>query len=116
MTTRAKVVTGSVSAAADVIASTAVENYATYSVQVTGTFVGTVQWQASNDGTTWVALRAQKADDATAVNSSTTTPALFRGSLGFRFFRLTCTAYTSGTISAVLLLQPAAIGTTVKST
>lgn len=55
---------------------------------VGGTFVGTVAVQVSNDGVTWVALGAAVTAPATTVQLD----------CPFKFARLNCTAYTSGTI------------------
>ena len=59
---------------------------------VGGTFVGTVQVQVSNDGTTWAPLVASITAPAAAIVQG----------CGFKLARLQCTAYTSGTIVGFL--------------
>jgi len=63
------------------------------SVQVTGTFVGSVQLQISSDGTTWVNLGAAIA-----------APALTELDLYSRYIRADVT-WTSGSITAVLIAK-----------
>ena len=72
----------------------------TVAVQVTGTFTGTITFEASVDGTNYVAL-AVKASSQTAAATlvtTTTTVGLFSvGIQGFTNFRARMSAYTSGT-------------------
>jgi hypothetical protein len=101
-------VTTGTSAPADIIPATLVEDYAGFSVQISGTFSGSAQWHGSNDGTTWFALRAQLVTAATqaSIQGATTAPALVKGYLGVRYFKVVCATYTSGTIVADVLLTP----------
>lgn len=62
---------------------------------VYGTFVGTYKLEVSNDGTNYVPAT----DSAAAAVSGKTVPAAYALSGPFAYIRLTCTAYTSGTIS-----------------
>lgn len=75
-------------------------------VQLTGTFALTVQFEASNDGTNWVACKAEAAANNTAVTTATAA-GLFRVRKGdlsaFRFFRLNVSAFTSATSFALTL-------------
>lgn len=105
-----------VAASTDLIPSTVCEDFAHFSIQLSGTWVGTVQWQGSNDGANWVALRATNFADATAVLGASSAVGIFRGMLGCRYFRAAVTAYTSGTVVATVLLHPEAIPSMVKST
>lgn len=67
-------------------------------VQITGTFVGTVTFEATIDGTNWVACAMTAAADATIVTTATA-PGLFRGeTIPFVQFRVRCSAFTSGSI------------------
>lgn len=75
--------------------------FASLAVQVSGTFVGTVSFEASVDGTNFVAIQGTKKSDGTTA-TSTTTAGLFEFRVnGVNKFRLNVSAYTSGEISAV---------------
>lgn len=62
-------------------------------IQIVGTFVGTVQFQGSIDGTNWVSEGAAQTAASTA---------LLEVSETYQFMRANMTAYTSGTPSAYL--------------
>lgn len=68
-------------------------------VQVTGTFVGTVVFEATVDGSNYVQLPAINPLTNTIINTiaATGTVAMV-GCTGFRQVRVRCSAYTSGTI------------------
>jgi hypothetical protein len=75
----------------------------TNAVASTAAFVGTIGFQTSTDGTTWVPVNAmpQTIPGASAVNVTSTTAAglwIVNVPVNHRFFRFNCTAYTSGTI------------------
>ena len=68
-------------------------------VQITGTFVGTVTFEATVDGTTWVATAMYAAATPTTIVTTATAAGLWRGTVApFSQFRVRCSAYTSGTI------------------
>ncbi len=82
----------------------------TGSVQVVGTFVGTVSFTVANtgDAADYKALNMAPSNSSTQV-TSTTAAGLWSGSVaGYRFFRACMTSYTSGT--AGILLSAAATG------
>jgi hypothetical protein len=95
-------VTGSASANNTDLISTACDTYRSIAVQITGTFVGTLSFQVSNDNTNWAAVVAKSAGDtAGSFINSTTTPQLVVATLnGYQYFRLRFTSYTSGTATA----------------
>lgn len=100
-------VTGTAAALnADLIASTNVASYRWVTLHVTGIYVGTWTFQASNDNSNWVNVPLWDAA-ATIVGSSAsgsnTTAALFHGPVVGKYFRVRMTAYTSGTASATAL-------------
>lgn len=101
-------VTGSAAANnTDLVASKDVRAYRTITFQLSGTWVGTVSAQVSNDNTTWFTVNTV---DVTALNAGITgsvgvTPTTRAANgqfvlslLGTRYFRLRTTAYTSGTV------------------
>jgi hypothetical protein len=95
-------VTGSGSALNAVLLSTACDAYRSVSVQITGTYVATTTFQVSNDNTNWVGLVGKSAaDSAGQFSSSGTAPFIFTAALvGYQYFRVTLTSYTSGTATA----------------
>ena len=95
-------ITGSAAANNTNLISTSCNAYRTVSVQITGTFSGTVSFQVSNDNTNWVSIAGKSAADTSGnYLVSFTSPAIFIGSLaGYQFFRVRFTAYTSGTAIA----------------
>lgn len=66
-------------------------------VQVTGTWVGTLQFEGTLDGTTWIPINAIAASTS-APQPTTTVNGLYRITpAGLATFRVNATAYTSGT-------------------
>lgn len=74
-------------------------------IQVTGTFVGTLQFEGSVDGTNYVAINAFPPNSTTAATSTTTTGTWQVGAGGMSYVRVRFSAYTSG--SAVVSLRTA---------
>jgi len=108
-------VTGSALALnADVIAATDVSAYRWVSLQLSGTWVGTVTFQSSNDNVTWVlAQLINAASFASTTGSVATVNTLVTGPIQARWFRARVTAYTSGTVvgTAEFWATPAAMQT-----
>lgn len=75
---------------------------AAWACQITGTFVGTVVWEATIDGTNYFSIPVMNL--ATEIHVlSTTAPGVFTGEVAaFRRMRVRCSAYTSGTITVAL--------------
>jgi hypothetical protein len=96
-------VTGSASANNTDLASVACDQFRSVCFSITGTWVGTVTFQVSLDGTNWVSLACLNSASPSGVFAiSTTNNAIFAASLaGYQFFRLRFTAYTSGTASVI---------------
>jgi hypothetical protein len=68
-------------------------------VQVTGTFTGTITFEASVDGTNYVAIamKASAQPSLATLGSTTTVPGLFSIAIqGFPNFRARMSAYTDG--------------------
>ena len=75
------------------------KNSASSVVAISGTWVGTVQFEASNDGgNTWSAINATPPNSTTAVTSSTGTGTWRINVSAMTNVRVRCSAYTSGTI------------------
>lgn len=67
-------------------------------LQFTGTWVGTISLQVSNDNATWVNIALQPSTGGTGwIQTFTANSAYFGTLAGFNFFRARFTAYTSGT-------------------
>jgi hypothetical protein len=81
--------------------------YGAVGIQVTGTFTGTLRFQSSQDeGVTWVThtvvVAPTTASSPTQVTTATSTGNWVANVAGFTNFRVTCTAYTSGTATVTL--------------
>jgi hypothetical protein len=75
--------------------------YGTAVVQVTGTFVGTITFEGSVDGTNYHAISATQMGTTTIATTATTT-GIYRTSVsGLTNIRARVSAYTSGSITAV---------------
>lgn len=96
-------VTGSASANNTDLVSVACDQFRSVCFSITGTWVGTVTFQVSLDGTNWVSLACLNSASPSGVFAvSTTANAIFAASLaGYQFFRLRFTPYTSGTASVI---------------
>ena len=96
---------GSLAAAAQVV-TLALAGQSAAAAQITGTWVGTITFEASLDGTTWTAINATPASTSTP-QTTTTVNGLYRlGPGGFQQFRANMSAFTSG--SATVLLRAGA--------
>jgi len=77
-------------------------------LQLTGTFVATVTFEATIDGATWVALALTPAGGGAAVTTATAPGLLAAAVSGFSQFRARISAYTSGSITVLALATDAA--------
>lgn len=66
-------------------------------VQLTGTFSGTLQFEMTIDGTTFVAVQATSVTTGTVATTATATGVFFYNVVGAQSVRVTSTAWTSGT-------------------
>jgi hypothetical protein len=77
-----------------------VADRATVTLQVVGTFAGTVTFEGTIDGTNWISLQAYSKATATISTVTASTQGLFTIPVsGLRFFRARISAYTSGSIT-----------------
>lgn len=72
--------------------------HATLSIDIRGTFVGTVVFEGTIDGTNYVTIAAYNVATATYVASVTAAAQLAASVAGYRRVRVRCSAYTSGAI------------------
>jgi len=107
-------VTASISIAANATSSgacTSLGGAATFTVQLTGTFVGTVQMQVTRDGSTWVNLtgsnQVQNAGTgAYMASGNMTAVGVYQCDVtGFAAARVITTAYTSGTVAGLAAIS-----------
>ena len=81
-------------------------------VQISGSFSATVTWQASVDGTNYIAIQAENMASG-AVATTATAAGLYRLSVaGLRLFRANM-AWVSGSITAVGIASAAPVGMTL---
>ena len=92
-----------------ILAFTDTQGYQSISVQLYGTWAGTVSFYSSNDSSTWVPTAGYSAASGGAPLVSTTTVGLYTLPCLGRYFKAQVTTYTSGTFlcSSFLRMQPA---------
>ncbi len=76
---------------------TEINGCAAATVDIRGTFVGTISFQASVDGTNYIAVPGQNFLTEVLATTTTTTGTFIIGVTGIRKLRIIMTAYTSGT-------------------
>lgn len=76
-------------------------------VQITGTLSATITFEATVDGTNWVAFNLLPAASTTAASTATAAGIWTADSKGIAGFRARCSAYTSG--APVVTVRYAAI-------
>lgn len=76
-------------------------------VQITGTLSATISFEATVDGTNWVAFNMTPSNSATAAASATAVGAWSASTGAFSGIRARCSAYSSG--SPVVTIRYAAI-------
>jgi hypothetical protein len=92
---------------ADLVPSTDVSAYKSFALQVLGTWVGTLTFQGSNDGTNWVPIPVYETQTNTVgATQSLASNKVMYANITFRYLRVRMTAYTSGTATGVLELSP----------
>ena len=78
-----------------------VSGYSTVAFQITGTFVGTVTFETTNDDTNWTSLLCTQVG-ANTIGTIATAPGIFRASVGgLKTVRARVSAWTSGSITVV---------------
>lgn len=112
----------SLSAAAlntDLVASTDVSAYKWFTLQLTGTWTGTITFQGSNDNSTFFSVPVANINPNNSVISAVTNNGVFTGPIIYRYLRVRMTSYTSGTANGTLEVYTTAasvIGTLVPVT
>jgi hypothetical protein len=86
----------------DLLSSLDVSQYKFISLQLTGTWVGTVSFQGSNDGGTFYSVVTSNPSGGQAIGeTSTTVNRLVKVPTIYKFVRIRVTAYTSGSVEGV---------------
>lgn len=75
-------------------------------IQLTGTWAGTVTFEGTIDGVSWVALNLVPTNSATAASTATATGVWMGNIAGLEAVRARVSAYTSGTVEAFMLGTP----------
>ena len=83
--------------------------YGSVALQISGTFVATVNFEATYDGTNYVAIRGINLNTGNAATSATAPGVYLFSALGIDRFRARISGYTSGTVTAVATVIPAGI-------
>jgi ABC-type transporter Mla subunit MlaD len=76
--------------------------FGTVSVQLLGTWAGTITFEGSNDGVNWVPITGSRISDVTT-GSTTGFNGLWVFPLQVKFFQVRRSSFTSGTLSAIAL-------------
>ena len=92
---------GSLSALNATAALTITGGYSSVVVQITGTWVGTITFEGTADGTNWVSINAVVAASSTPGPTTTTNGLVRLTPAGMTQIRANMSAYTSGTILRV---------------
>ena len=79
-------------------------------IQITGTWVGTLQFEGTVDGTNWIAVNAVQAGSTTIPQNTATNGVFSPTPAGFVSFRVNATAWTSGTATVSLRASAGAGG------
>lgn len=91
---------------ADAVAAIDVGGYASVNLQITGTWVGTLTFQGSNDNSNFVSVNGINVSNSPVISStSTTVNGIFYIPLLFRYFRCRMTSYTSGTATSTYTFE-----------
>lgn len=102
------VTTGSISANGEAV-TLAVRYHQTtrFALDVRGTFTGTLAVEVTLDGTNWTAIGFSAAATPTTLVTSLTAPGIWSGILPLPLsVRVKSTAWTSGTATIILVVQP----------
>jgi len=90
------------------VVDTAVDDSDYVAVQITGTWSGTVTFQASLDGTAWNNVTLHKSDEVDKHESTATTTSnalFYHETFGVTNFRVKMTSYTSGTATVTVVTK-----------
>jgi hypothetical protein len=88
----------------------------TVTVQLIGTWGGTITFYGSNDGQNWIALGGNPLSSSTIASSSTTNGIWRMGAMGLKYFKTAFTTYTSGICGALITSSPIPLGVGTQST
>lgn len=92
---------------ADMLPSVDISRYRGMSLQLTGTWIGSVTVQGSNDDSTWVPIAVRATSSSNGGGETViSTNGVFIAPVQTKYVRVRCTAYTSGTIIGNIQLSP----------
>lgn len=92
-----------------VVQTSGLDNFGTASLSVTGTWVGTLTFEGSTDGTVFNTITALNSSSNLFVTTTTTNGQFLLNVAGLAAIRAKATAYTSGTITVEIKANAAAI-------
>ncbi len=111
---------------ADLLPATDVSAFRSWSIEIVGTFVGTITPQCSNDNVNWIgATMASSVDTSSTLRnniaSTSSLSSVYSGSIAYRYLRIRMTGYTSGTATGTAELNtyplaPQSIGAAISNT
>lgn len=89
---------------ADLVPSTDVSLYRWASLQITGTWSGTISFQGSNDNSNFNSVSVNNLGSAVSLVQTTTSNNIFAIPISYKYLRIRMTSYSSGTANGTLEL------------
>lgn len=89
---------------ADLVPATDVSSYRFFSLQLVGTWSGTLTVQCSNDNANWQIMNTYQSGSGAVIQGAYTNNQLIFGGLYTRYLRVRMTGFTSGTAMGILEL------------
>jgi hypothetical protein len=99
-------VQGSLVAANDALTMQRFTTLGTVGFQLTGTWTGTVTFECTVDGSTWVALQVFPSNSSTGATTATAVGAFVLTTNAFQGVRARFSTATSGTVVATIVSRP----------
>lgn len=90
-------VQGSVTATDETITLKRIMGYGGVAIQITGTFAGTITFEATTDGSTWVAFNMTPSNSGTDASTATAVGAFSKQNNGYQGVRARFSTASSGT-------------------
>jgi hypothetical protein len=99
-------VSGSLTALNSVVTATSLDGFGSAGIVITGTWVGTITFQGSVDGSSFVDMFAQPIGNGLIAQTITANGSLRINTTGLKAIRVKMTGYTSGTATVAIQLTP----------
>ena len=102
------ITTGTITAVAQTITTGTLNGASDVLIQLTGAWVGSVTFEVTRDGATWISKVVRLETSGNTTTGATTANNTYRGALaGYSGFRIRSTAWTSGTLTGTIAVSAA---------